>query len=368
MRKTKLTALLIMSALGIINIHAELRHFLPTTNAYISIYEHKYWFEGDTIIDNKEYIKVYQQFCSSETECSENKDYYAAVRQDTINEKIYCIQVDDGVERLIADFDVNVGDEITVYSFSYWGDNWRDERLVEIQDVDEIIIDGQHRKRISIADTHGWRYNPDDPDFPYDVWIEGLGSIVYGLFFPSPELIIDACPNPQFFCLHIDDELIYQTPDVNTCYKEPECLSWGYEGCVRNCKKSGGEESDCRLYCAPLFDDKFKAFQRCVTDCTNEGGEFGDCLSHCIEEYNNTGIPNNSYKKFNISLSPTNDYLSVKTELPSCSYLIYNTLGAIVKQGRLSGSDINIATLNQGIYYAVFYHNKELIYMHKLIK
>ena len=296
MTKIKLTALLIMSALGIISIHAELHHFLPTTNAYISIYEHKYWFEGDTIIDNKEYIKVYRQFCYSETECNETKDYYAAVRQDTINEKIYCIQVEDGVERLIADFDVKAGDEITIYSFAYDAG----EVLVRIQDVDEIMIDGQYRKRISIVDPYAWGNN--NP--PYDFWVEGIGSIVYGLFFPSPERIVDIGEGYMFLCLHINNELIYQPPNVNTCYIQYE-----------------------------------------------------------------TGISDKSYNTFNVSLSPTNDYLLVETELPSCSYMIYNNLGTVVKQGRLpSGSDINIATLNQGVYYVVFYYNKELIYTHKLIK
>ena len=353
-----------MSTLCLASAHAELKHFLPTTNAYISILDDKFWFEGDTIIDNKEYIKVYRQFCHSETECNENKDYYAAVRQDTINEKIYCIQVDDGVERLIADFDVKAGDEVSIYSF------WSSDLLPKsfrILDVDAIMIDGQYRKRVSIKSEYSI-----DP-VPGDFWVEGIGSIVYGLFYPCEELV----PNvvdldiPKFMCLHVNNELIYQSPDVNTCYREHYCE--GYLCCVYGCERLGGVRNDCEFYCdIPSFFDeeeyeKFNAFRHCITNCTNEGGEFGDCLSHCLGEYLRN-IPENSYKAFNISLSPTKDYLFVETELFSCSYMIYNTLGAVVKQGNLSNSEINISTLSQGVYYIVFYHNKELIYIHKFVK
>ena len=358
--KTKLTTLLIMSALGIMSIHAELRHFLPTTNAYMSILDYKFWFEGDTIINSKEYIKVYRQFCHSETECDENKDYYAAVRQDTINEKIYCIQVDDGVERLIADFDVKAGDEIRFYSF------WDGELSAKIQDVDEIMIDGHNRKRISIA--YPYSYKSTDP---YDFWIEGIGSTVFGLFFPFSLPAVDLCESPKFLCLHVNNELIYQNPKENACYKEWEYYIDGFHQCVIDCEELGGERNDCWFYCESLastMDDKYTVFLRHVKDCTDEGGEFGDCLSRSIEEYRNTGIPDNAYKTFNISQSPTNDYLLVETELFPCSYMIYNNLGAVVKQGRVSSSDINISTLTQGVYYAVFYHNKESIYIHKFVK
>ena len=51
----------------------------------------KYWFEGDTIIENKRYTKVYRQYCQSESECGDLQ-YYAAVREDTLNAKIYAFR------------------------------------------------------------------------------------------------------------------------------------------------------------------------------------------------------------------------------------------------------------------------------------
>ena len=336
------------------NARAELQYSLPTSNAWISIVDCKYWFEESTVIDGKEYIKVYRQYCYTETDCGE-KEYYAAVRQDNINEKIYCVFADDSTERLLADFDVEAGDEVTVYSFEQG-----QERLIRILDVDAILIDGQYRKRVSIKSDYSFE------PIPYDFWVEGIGSVVFGLFFPAPELIIDACDYSQFLCLYVNDKLIYQNPDVNFCYRELQQCG-GYDGCVSDCVKLGGTDNNCQFYCAPLFDDKFRAFKSCITNCTDEGGEFGTCLSHCREEYDNTNVPENLYQTFNISLSPTKDYLLVETELSPCSYVIYNALGATVKQGNLFSSGINISAFSQGVYYVVFYHNKQ-IYVHKFIK
>ena len=183
-----------------INLSAQLHYFLPRDNAVMSILDQKYWFEGDTIINDIRYTKVYRQYCSSETECSELQ-YYAAVREDTIGAKIYCIQTDDGIERLIANFNVQANDKIEIYS--YWP--WLSKRLVTVDSVDFVLIDEQYRKRVNIIKgEYFWN------DYPPDVWVEGIGSVVYGLFFPSPEGVIDLGDVPRFLCLHINGELLYQ--------------------------------------------------------------------------------------------------------------------------------------------------------------
>ncbi|MDR1763982.1 MAG: hypothetical protein LBR64_08550 [Dysgonamonadaceae bacterium] len=68
----------------------ELNYFLPRTDACMSILNYKYWFDGDTIINNVRYTKIYRQKCQSEAECGE-LSYFAAVREDTVNEKIYAV-------------------------------------------------------------------------------------------------------------------------------------------------------------------------------------------------------------------------------------------------------------------------------------
>ena len=198
-----------------VNLSAELHYFLPRNNAVMSILDHKYWFEGDTIIDNVRYTKVYRQKCKSEMECGELL-YYAAVREDTIGEKIYAVYPCDSAmlpyipylcdEVLLADFNVQVGDQIDVYA--NWP--WFDKRSVTINDIDSILIDNQFRKRINLVNYYNFGVS--------DSWVEGFGSITFGLFFPSPKSVCDVGDMPMFLCMHINGELVYRNPAYDTCF------------------------------------------------------------------------------------------------------------------------------------------------------
>ena len=216
--KTKITLFLSLFGVIIFSINAELKHFLPdsNSNAVMSILDHKYWFEGDTIINSVCYTKIYRQKCQSETECGE-LSYYGAVREDTIGEKIYAIYpcypdkyrpwICD--ELLLADFNVQAGDQVEVYS--NWP--WLGKQSVTVAEVDSILIDNQYRKRINMVnrDYNSWGWTQDS-------WVEGFGSIAYGLFFPSPEIVIDIGDAPHFLCMHINGELFYRNPEYNTCF------------------------------------------------------------------------------------------------------------------------------------------------------
>jgi hypothetical protein len=208
--------LYILSLLTFGNAHAQLKHFLPRSNSVMSILDHKYWFEGDTIIDNVRYTRIYRQKCESEIECGE-LSYYAAVREDTIGEKIYAVFPCDSAmlpyspylcdEVLLADFNVQAGDQIKVYC------KWPglSERWITVDDVDSIWIDNQYRKRINMVDYYS------NTNWPPDSWVEGIGSIVYGLFFPSPEAMALG-DSPKFLCMHLNGELLYRNPIYDTCF------------------------------------------------------------------------------------------------------------------------------------------------------
>jgi len=168
MRKLLITFVLLGLA---INSYSQLKFFLPDSNAYFSISSYKFWFQGDTIINNKKYKKVFQQ--NYDTIADFNKAiYYAGVREDTINEKIICIQKDDGIERLLADFSLNPSDTTSVYSF--WPFGSPEKKLVNVKNVDSIQINDFYRKRINI--DHGYLNYEES-------WIEGIGS-TFGLFYP----------------------------------------------------------------------------------------------------------------------------------------------------------------------------------------
>jgi hypothetical protein len=290
--KTKIFLLFVVYILYAVNIHAELKHFLPHSNAIISILDKKYWFEGDTIIKNKRYTKVYRKYYHSETEYSE-PEYYAAVREDTLGEKIYCIPVDDGVEILLADFDVKTGDEVMVYSL--W---FPSQSPAVVKNVDSILIDNQYRKRVNIVGESS------SIDYPPDSWVEGLGSVVYGLFFPYPAMTADVGDTPKFLCLHVDDTLIYQNLEYNTCYIRDSGVS--------------------------------------------------------IPETKNLG--------FKVYPTLADNNLYVERPNVSCSYKIYNNQGMLVKSEHLRNEYLDVSILKQGIYYIEFYDGSNILHSDKFIK
>lgn len=172
---------------------AQLRYFFPDSNACFSACEYKYWFNGDTTINGLKYKAVYMQYMDSVPNI-DRANYYAAVREDTLAEKVYCFQAEDTMERLLYDFSLVEGDEASVYN--YWP--WKEEMPIIVESVDSILINGSYRKRIVLmeyCDDIVW-------------WIEGIGSTL-GTFEPAPYCIVDG-GSILLLCVHIDGELIYQ--------------------------------------------------------------------------------------------------------------------------------------------------------------
>ncbi len=200
--------LIITVFLGLaLSSYSQLNYFLPDSNSYFSVSPYKFWFQGDTIIYNKKYKKVFQQ--NGDSIADFNKaTYYAAVREDTLNEKIYCIQNDDGIERLISDFSLNVGDTVSVYSFWPFGS----PRLVtvKIKSIDSILIYDKYRKRLNIDEAQGCLGEGES-------WIEGIGSTL-GLFFPYSVVPDLGCT--ELLCVHINDTVVYQNPFYEDCYED----------------------------------------------------------------------------------------------------------------------------------------------------
>jgi len=109
--------LIILTFIGIaINSFSQFVHFFPNSNAYFSVSYFKYWFEGDTIINSYQYKKVFKQTGNPIANFDESV-YYAALREDTIAERVYCIVEEDGIERLLYDFSLNVGDTISISTY-----------------------------------------------------------------------------------------------------------------------------------------------------------------------------------------------------------------------------------------------------------
>jgi len=202
----KLLIISVFLGLGL-SSYSQLEYFLPDSNAYFSVSPYKFWFQGDTTIGNKKYKKVFQQ--SGDIVADFQKaTYYAAVREDTLAEKIYCIQKDDGIERLLSDFSLNEGDTISVFTF--WG---HEQINIKVKNVDSILIHSNYRKQVNFEHE-----GPVSEELK-EAWIEGIGS-TYGLFYPGAILHSIEVDYPRLLCVHIDDTLYYQKPNVSNCYQD----------------------------------------------------------------------------------------------------------------------------------------------------
>ena len=367
----KIIIFLFMGILCVVNTHAQLNHFLPRTDAVMSILNQKYWFEGDTIIKNLRYTKIYRQYCASETECGD-LEYYAAVREDTVAAKIYCLfpcsgfPWEDCSEKLLADFDVKIGDEVMVYS--EWSPS---QNPAIVESIDFIEIDGKYRKRINIKDK--WH---SSFDFPPDVWVEGIGSVVYGLFFPNNEGLVDVS-NPVFLCLHENDQLIYQNPNYEICYKEPwkSPMERFYEQ-VYECQQNTGHSFHaCEYYFlrGSSLPESFDEFERLVEECLsdNPNRQREDCEFYTVWRVWNwfVSLENTHQNSIRVFPNPANNSVFIESNDLAFFYTLYNSQGYLVKSGKITHSKIDISELSSNWYFLVLYDvDRKMLYRNKLIK
>jgi len=151
--------------------------------------------EGDTIIDNILYKKMFVSYDSLNTEWVEIREY---IREDSLKKVYLKTPVID--ERIIYDFNLIEGD--TLIDYGTCG--------VVVTDIDSIAIEsGELRKRMKIEGVGGLPYATDD------YWIEGIGSKFGLIHHMERHCVTDAYSD--LLCHYIDDELIYRL-DPTTCF------------------------------------------------------------------------------------------------------------------------------------------------------
>ena len=202
----------LISLLLLINTNSQLKHFFPDSNSYFSVSWMKFWFEGDTVIGDYTYKKVYMQ--SGDSIADFNKSwYFTAIREDTIAKKVYFFYdkypASGAEEYLLYDFSVNVGDEVSFYSlWPFW---YPEHKQRVVHSLDSILVDDNYRKKINFKSTIFWGNIIDES------WIEGIGS-TNGLFFAGEFDMADVMDNTYLLCVHEDDRIIYKTNDQNICF------------------------------------------------------------------------------------------------------------------------------------------------------
>jgi len=247
--------------------------YVPIPNNHIwSVNVMKFKTQGDTVINNKEYLKVYQQYNNAPYEFDMSKaKYYCALRNDTLNKKVYVVYPDkmnvynhgynetpifittDTTELLLYDFSLNVGDTVSIYEFNEMDiyklkmkrveDVWLFEDLTYTNtDSMQLLENGSYRRRIlmNLYDTWHAGYNT------ITAWIEGIGSI-HGLtrHFLDNLVICDA-GFWNLLCYENENELLLSTPwNINN-----NCFRYG----VRVKIKENSKNIDIDVYPNPATD------------------------------------------------------------------------------------------------------------------
>ncbi len=166
-----------------------------TTEWYDNYYKHIISAE-EVLIQEKSYHKVFYQECRTA-----EKEYAGAIRED--NKRIYYMPADGETEILLYDFNMEVGDCISYYSGSV---NLRLAR------IDIVQMEGEMRRRYYFCDMD---HDPDNI-YPYDSWIEGVGSEQELLrpFFPLRTC--QGC-NLRVKCVHQDGKVLYRENIESPC-------------------------------------------------------------------------------------------------------------------------------------------------------
>ncbi|RLD55896.1 MAG: hypothetical protein DRJ05_12185 [Bacteroidetes bacterium] len=161
-------------------------------------YYHK--FNGDTIIDQMTYLKVWQ----SEDEYYQDWVHYGYIRSDENGDVYFLNNIFYG--GLIYRFDVQVGDTFTIYNPHLY------EFQVEVLSLDSVLISPleQYRKRIVIADPNiGW----NEPE----TWIEGVGSMA-GIINSGFHAHLLTGGVVTVLCEWQDGTKVFSHPDWSSCF------------------------------------------------------------------------------------------------------------------------------------------------------
>lgn len=180
-----------------------------------------YFFDGDTLINDKVYGKIYQTAQSIVNRHSPNNQYVGALREG--GQQVYWIPQRASAEILLYDYDLTVGDTMRVERFDI-------DFVENVQIILESIgfiqtLDQRTRRQFNFS-----IFTPEFDTIPryFTSWIEGIGNIGEQGFL---ETHLDKLILTGFFdfvngddytsfiqCFSKQDELVYQNPIFDNCY------------------------------------------------------------------------------------------------------------------------------------------------------
>jgi hypothetical protein len=193
--------LIFISLFPAVNSAAQVYYPFPDSNAIWNIaarcnesstrWEIRFGLQGDTIIDQKTYSKVYR--LADTTLSNPNSIYFGAIREDSLKKVYMHLSATDSLpgigDFLVYDFTRQPGDTIwypVTIGYSSHCDLYQqfyfmaDLHYEVVESVDSILINNGYRKQ--------WHLK-QDPDHQYHIldssWVEGIGGIKwFGLISP----------------------------------------------------------------------------------------------------------------------------------------------------------------------------------------
>ena len=259
------------------NINAQVTYIPFQDSCIWSVNVHKYMTCGDTVINGKEYLKVYSYYAAVPSEFAmKDASYYCAIRNDTTNKKVFGIyrraieiidhhkakQSTDTTEFLLYDFSLDIGDTTTVASFFF--DNYielwrvvRKESIVILGNGDQLslsdndsvmsLLDGSLRKRMLLEIIP--EYNCFEVRGA-QMWIEGIGSS-NGVFTHSQTTCqIADLPFVQLLCFQQNEDILYKT-ELTSFDVNGDCYGPGFGGNINEITRS---DLPIKIYPNPFVD------------------------------------------------------------------------------------------------------------------
>jgi hypothetical protein len=161
---------------------------------------YKYYTDGDTLINAQTYVKIKKVEVPNINDVSLFPAYTGAIRQDTLNKKIYVVLTDSTTEHILYDFSLQVGDTINsvLHSLTAGCLGFNTETIYLI---DTIQVNGNDHR---VFHYQGSCVGTDGS------YIEGIGS-EFGLLFPNLKDIQESHLN----CLKINNQPYYPYANAN---------------------------------------------------------------------------------------------------------------------------------------------------------
>ena len=319
---------------------AQNTYHLITDGCTWSVSNEKYMTRGDTVLDGKTYLKLYRQVENQPFEFSlENAEYFAAIRDDSIERKVYAYLpagtqiwnhnqghhvTDTGLEVVLYDFSTRLDDYFSYYTICPGSNAAHEIYANRVESVcvltgygnghiyDTCYVDSDSLVTISDGTTRKRILLQTDGNIYEEVWIEGIGRL---RSFEDASIVDAECPFKILLCYSDSTGSSYQT---------------GFD-----------------------FDG--------LDDCFNYGNGGGD-------------VPSWEKLKIRIYPNPVTEqlYISVKQlEDKDLSVCIYNTMGICVHSETVRGTvfdkAINLDFLPKGIYIVNLEESKRH-FTHKIIK